>query len=271
MKKIFVALVLFVVFCNSRVWATSQGQDVVIWGKDTLFAYLNLPDEFYVEENRTTIIFGHETNISTACYDGFLAEWRIEDSQLYLTKIYDCEYKEMADLKRLFREKYIEGKVRADWISDTILAGKGSLVSWFDDFLPIYPKQIELIIFNGLIISQKAYDNSRSKESEYCINGEKLKQFIYTNVNWSLFPDLKNVHRRVYVRFLGNIEGKIDSATILRGYEDIYNNEAIRVIKSIPQWEVFLNKGELIRRPWTVPVEFSEEKKKQYVPHKSKK
>ncbi|MBK5723057.1 hypothetical protein JGH11_19500 [Dysgonomonas sp. Marseille-P4677] len=50
--------------------------------------------------------------------------------------------------------------------------------------------------------------------------------------------------------------GKITKVSVPRGYNNEYDQEAIRVIKSIPQWQVIKRRGEKIHIPWTIPVIF---------------
>ena len=49
----------------------------------------------------------------------------------------------------------------------------------------------------------------------------------------------------------------------LSSYE-IFNQEAIRVIKLIPDWDVIYIKGKHFRTQWIMPIKFSEEKRKEY-------
>jgi hypothetical protein len=58
-----------------------------------------------------------------------------------------------------------------------------------------------------------------------------------------------------------NAEGKIEEASILKGYNDIYNKEALRVVKSIPEWDVLYRHGELFNILYMVPVVFENEEK----------
>jgi hypothetical protein len=53
-----------------------------------------------------------------------------------------------------------------------------------------------------------------------------------------------------------NEKGKIDSVRILQGYSEVYDKEAIRVIKSIPEWDVIYRHGKLSTTIWSYPVRF---------------
>ena len=108
----------------------------------------------------------------------------------------------------------------------------------------------------------KSYDNSKSRISIYS-QKEKLHEFIYNNINWDDLPKCEEPIS-VYLTFSANEFGKIDNVEIKRGDNETFNQEAIRVIKLIPDWDVFFFKGRLFRLPWATPIIFSEENKEKY-------
>ena len=57
----------------------------------------------------------------------------------------------------------------------------------------------------------------------------------------------------------GTADGKVDGAFIIRGYNEIYDREALRVVNSIPEWDVIYRHGEIIRAPWMIAVTFKPE------------
>ncbi|RUA10614.1 MAG: energy transducer TonB, partial [Flavobacteriia bacterium] len=69
---------------------------------------------------------------------------------------------------------------------------------------------------------------------------------------------------KVYLQFSANENGIIDSVKVMRGYDKIYDQEAIRVVKSIPEWDVYYRRGIHERRSWYIPIVFSEENKEKY-------
>jgi hypothetical protein len=50
----------------------------------------------------------------------------------------------------------------------------------------------------------------------------------------------------------------------MRGYDSILDNEAIRVIKTIPDWDIYYRHGEHQRIGWTIPVVFNDENRNKY-------
>lgn len=99
--------------------------------------------------------------------------------------------------------------------------------------------------------------HNKIEPSVYTIS-DTLMDFIKKNINY------KNIKSVVKARVIVKIEdvdnnGKITKVSILRGHEySDYNNKAIRVIKSIPKWEVIVRRRKKEQRPWVIPILFEE-------------
>jgi hypothetical protein len=50
----------------------------------------------------------------------------------------------------------------------------------------------------------------------------------------------------------------------MKGYDIKFDQEAVRVVKSIPEWDVFYRHEKLERRNWNLPIIFSNENRKKY-------
>ena len=248
------------------VLGTPQIPDRLIHKGDTLAAFLHLPNEFYKTDTLAVDLFGgKEACLTTACWRGYQAEWRIEEDQLYLIGIYSCCYRKdgiKADLSQLFKNKFKEGKVKADWVTEKVLSDRGKTIAYFQE-LHITEQNIEFEFVNGKLVNTVTYDNSKSRRSAYSQDAVKLKEFIYSNIDWDRIP-LKKETVKVLLRYSANEEGKVDDVKVLRGSEDEFSQEAIRVVKLIPDWDVFYRKGKLVRIPWSVKVIFNEENRLKY-------
>jgi len=267
---------LFIAIGIIGVFATPQIPDKLIYNGDTLSVYLYLPNEFYkpdtvpigqYESIYTVNLFGDKkTCISTACGRKYQATWEILENQLYLTGIYSCCYYEdniKADLTSLFKEKVINGKVKADWVTGNVFFQKGKMITRIDAELSIYETDFEFEFSEGKLLNVKSYDNSKSRISIYSQNQEKLIDFIYSNIDWNNLP-ISQERVSVNVRFSANENGKVDEVKIMRGDNETFNKEAIRVVKLIPEWDVFYIRGKHFRFYWNLPIIFSEENREKY-------
>ena len=279
--KKYILTNLFVTIVFFGVFATPQIPDKLIYKGDTLSVYLYLPDEFYkldtvtidsfeyINQLLNVNLFGDKkTCQTTACGREYEATWEIIENQLYLTGIYSCCYYEdsiKANLTSLFKGKIVDGKVKADWVTGNFISPKGKRL--FYDYSMgeggIFEYEYEFHFKKGKLTETQLYDNRKSRQSIYSQDQEKLKKYIYNNIKWNTLP-IQDSMVRVILRFSANVEGVIDNVEVMRGYNEIYDKEAIRIIKSIPKWDVYFSRGKLMRIPWTIPIIFSEENRLKY-------
>lgn len=281
MRKFLISIITMLF--SLQIFATPQVGDKLIYEGDTISVYgLDLPDEFYkldtvsidsfeyINSVLSVNLFGdREACWTTACGNGYQIEWKIIENQLYLIGIYSCCYYQdsiKADLELLFKEKVNNGKVKADWVTRDAFSPQNRIS--YDHNSGIggyYENELEFYFKEGKLTGTHCYDNTKlNRPSIYSQDKEKLKDFIYSNINWDKLPQQDTV--RVIIQFLPNEKGKIDEVKLMQENADnaIFNQEAIRVVKLIPEWEVFFFKEKRIRIKWTMPIIFSEENRKKY-------
>lgn len=259
-------IILFT-FSVEQVLATSQVPDRLIYNKDTLSIFANPLEQLSDIDSLRSKLFGDKKGcMTTACWREYFAEWTIIDNQLYLTGIFSCCYHEdniKSDLQQLFGEKFINGKVKADWVTAKILSPQGKQLYYVHmGYESLYEKEVVYEIENGRLKGTTTYDNSKSKKVIYS-QDTTLLSFIYSNIKWEILPK-QDKPVKVFVQFSANEEGRIDSVKIMRGFDVIFDNEALRVVKSIPEWDVFYRRGQHERRAWNLPIVFSEENRQKY-------
>jgi len=286
MKNIVKLMLFLFVPMKLFGFGTTQISDLIIYKGDTLslFAY---PIKFYPNEKliNPKSLFGNNECSHPIAWRDYVVTWEIIDNQLYLVNIRNACYptpmknagtsfkgeiqkdyigSEFADLKALFPNKYKNGKVKADWVTGKLISPQGKLLYYFPDGYYIYKTELEFTIENGILIDTKQLDNSKTKKSKYLENPNLLVDFIYNNIHYENLPKSDTIKRRVIVTIISSDDnGKIDNVRVLRGVNKLYDNEAIRVIKSIPEWEVIYIHGEKISRPYSIPVNFDLTEKKE--------
>jgi hypothetical protein len=123
-----------------------------------------------------------------------------------------------------------------------------------------------LFIFTHVVVylGKQTYDIGRNLRgvalSFYCFCRTLLKKYIKDNIDYSNITNEPYEKARVYVQILSVTEdGKIDSVNVVRGWDNERDNEAVRVVKSIPEWNVLYRHGEQFNLTWTIPVIFGKE------------
>ncbi len=86
---------------------------------------------------------------------------------------------------------------------------------------------------------------------------DSIKKYIAENINYPQSAKDKKIEGTVYVRFLVTKNGKVDKAEIAESVHKTLDNEAIRVIKSLPQFEPAYSKnGKPIDVWYIYPIDF---------------
>lgn len=265
----YVLISVLLIVAQIRTFATAQMPDILIYNGDTLSIFGNPLEQLYENDSIRPNFFGEKEGCeSTACWRGYQAEWTIIDENLYLTGIYSCCYDEdslKADLKELFGNKFINGRVNADWFNGDIIAPQGKLLYYIHmGYESLYEKELEFRFEKGKLTGTRTYDNSKSRQSDYSQNDRLRLEYIYKNIRWEKLPNLVNDTIKVWVKFSANESGVIDDVKIMRGNSKVFNKEAIRVIKSIPDWDIYYRHGKFERTFWNQPILFSESNRLKY-------
>ncbi|MCX6231044.1 MAG: energy transducer TonB [Bacteroidetes bacterium] len=87
------------------------------------------------------------------------------------------------------------------------------------------------------------------------INGDTaLLNFLTRNLKW---PNSEiDVEGTVYISFIVEKDGSLTNINILRGIQNKFDQEAIRVIKLMPKWIAGEQKGKKVRVRYNLPIKF---------------
>ncbi len=267
MKFFKIAITSILLIQCHYIFATAQMPDYLIVDNDTIAIYANPLEYFFNEQNpRPESFFGDEDCNSTACWRRYIAIWKLKQQKLYLREMWSCcDNPVKLDLKKLFGEKYKNNQVFADWFSEPILSPQGERLYYHHmGYGSVYEKEVVYHFENGILLDILNYKNSIKNKN--LPNYITLNSIINYNINWNLFPELENdTLIKVYVVVILNRDGKVDSTYIARGSNiKKYNDEAMRVMKMIPKWEVLIRNNEIIRRNPVYLVKFTKSKWNRY-------
>lgn len=269
MKRINFLLVILLTAFLSNSFATVQEPDIIIYKGNKLLLNAYPLELLYKNGLERPNFFGDKKGCSmTSCWRDYKAMWEIIDNELYLTGIVSCCFPEdniKADLKELFGSKYIDGKVKADWVTANVFALTGKymyVLRTIDEM--VFEGELEFQFINGRLVGTKTCDNSKSRLSIYPKDEYKLIEFIYSNINWSQLPKHEDKVKKVILRFSANEKGIVDDVQVIRSCDSIFDKEAIRVLKAIPEWDINYLHGKLYRVYWTMPINFSKENEEKY-------
>jgi TonB family protein len=99
-----------------------------------------------------------------------------------------------------------------------------------------------------------------SVEKRTCSN-QTLVTFIAKNV---VSPPKTDVVGAVYVSFYVDSTGKVTDATILRGLSTEHNEAALKVVRTLPDWEPALLAGKPIKVKMKLPIRFAQRDESEF-------
>jgi hypothetical protein len=243
-----------------RASGTAQIPDFLIYKGDTLSIYANPLESYFDSISRPDSVFEKYGYNSTACWRGYIGYWELRNDSLFLVELQGDSA--IIDLSLIFKDRKTNNEIFADWVDYPINNPFGELIHYEHMwYASIYEFERDFIFKKGILTEIKEYDNSKSKKSKYTQDNKLLIDFIKSNTNNSLLPDtVEKV--KVFIQITKvSAEGKIDSVKVVRGYNRTMDNEAIRVIKSIPEWDILYRHGEPFNLIWTIPVIFENKNK----------
>ena len=128
-----------------------------------------------------------------------------------------------------------------------ILSTEESLSDDMDNsFVPNNNENYEEVIF--MVVEQMP---------EFPGGQQAMMKFISENLQYPVAAQENGIQGRVICQFVINRDGSIVDVIVVRSAGDQYlDNEAIRVIKSMPKWRPGKQKGKLVRVKYTIPINF---------------
>ena len=87
--------------------------------------------------------------------------------------------------------------------------------------------------------------------------GEKaLRHFISDSTHYPKAAEAKGIQGKVFVSFIVNSDGKVIEPKVTKGVDPALDAEALRLIRSMPNWMPGKIKGTTVRVSFTIPINF---------------
>lgn len=85
---------------------------------------------------------------------------------------------------------------------------------------------------------------------------EELLKYIATNIKYPKESQDNGEQGRVICSFIVGRDGSVNNPEVLRGVTPLLNEEAVRVINTMPRWNPGMQRGKAVAVKYTVPVTF---------------
>jgi TonB family protein len=136
----------------------------------------------------------------------------------------------------------------------------GNLVSYYPNERPVRQD----VYKNGELIKGRCLDSmgNEIKFFPYQITPEfkggvqEMFKYLGENIKYPRTARENGVEGTVYVGFVVAEDGSVEDVMVKRGVSKDVNDEALRVVKSMPKWEAGKLDNELVRVAYTLPIKF---------------
>jgi protein TonB len=123
---------------------------------------------------------------------------------------------------------------------------------------------LSLFCFTGFVIAQKNTEGLpetlkarvNSTRAEFTGGPKKMKKYFEKNTRYAHKEDRNNHMGIVYVTFIVEKDGSLDSVRLLQTLTEYYDQEALRLIKAMPKWKPAMQNGQPVRTQFNFPVKF---------------
>ena len=85
---------------------------------------------------------------------------------------------------------------------------------------------------------------------------EKLFKYLGKNIEYPPMAKDAGIKGKVYVTFVVDKDGSITDVKVLRGIGGGCDEEAVRVVKSMPKWKPGKQRGKSVRVQYNLPINF---------------
>ena len=103
---------------------------------------------------------------------------------------------------------------------------------------------------------EKIFDYAVEERPMFPGGEEKLMKYISDNLNYPKIAKEKKIEGTVYVAFVVKEDGIISDIKVARGLGNGCDQEAIRVIKSMPKWKPANQRGTPVPFRFVLPIKF---------------
>lgn len=92
---------------------------------------------------------------------------------------------------------------------------------------------------------------------EYPGGQDKFYTYLKDNITYPENAIKEKIEGIVYVQFVVEKDGSISNVKVLRGIGSGCDEEAVRIVKSMPNWSPGIQKGKPVRVRYNLPIKFS--------------
>lgn len=120
---------------------------------------------------------------------------------------------------------------------------------------------IALLAFSGLYAQTTQADANDNKVFTIVQQKPEFQGDINTWLSNNLvYPKQaidSNIQGTVYVSFIVERDGSVSGTKVIRGVNNLLDNESIRVVSIMPKWTPGMQNGQTVRVQYMIPIHFT--------------
>lgn len=125
-------------------------------------------------------------------------------------------------------------------------------------------RRLLILLMLVTVYGAKGQDTTAKKETfqyveqmpEYPGGTISMDAYIKQTLKYPEAAQKKGTSGKVYIKFVVDIDGTITDASVVRGISDECDEEALRVVNSMPKWKPGRQRGRPVRVVFTIPINF---------------
>lgn len=94
------------------------------------------------------------------------------------------------------------------------------------------------------------------QKAEFIGGDRELFKFISSRVKYPALAREKNTEGKVVIGFLINVDGSLEDIKVLEGIGNGCDEEALKLINTMPPWKPAIVNGKPVRSRHTLPISF---------------
>lgn len=118
---------------------------------------------------------------------------------------------------------------------------------------------LTILLFSAFIINAQIDPiqfQDADVKPEYPGGQEALLKYLSENTEYPEEAKNNKVEGRVFVKFVIDHNGSVTNVSIARGVNDLLNEEALKVVNTLPDWEPGKKDGQSVPVSYIVPLNF---------------
>lgn len=162
--------------------------------------------------------------------------WILEEGQLYLKKICSPENQnDTLDLKKVFGIDYVNGKIRAVWVTNEIWHWQGRRLKYIHmGFESVYEYDVRYVLENGFAVTRTEFSNQKTRLVPMAQSDSLFWNYVSSQVNWKKIKN-SGLISEVRINFKNDINGRLLKINVQTGSKEL-KAEIKRIIARIPEW-----------------------------------